>query len=354
MKQSKRRRGFTLVELVIVIAVIAILAAVLIPTFTSVIQKANMSADQQTVRNMNVALTAEEVAGNVPDGLAGAETILRSAGLNAPVDTASSGYAFYWIQKSGEQSVNRVVLVEMNGKNPVSIVYPADLAAKYEMAALTWFSLAPTTEACLHLVGYGYTYRPIALETGGSEFHLVICGKCHEVIVMDAPHDTDGADGACSKCGWKKETNSDTDPCAHAYGVGSYTANGDGTHTKVCKICNQPTQEDCTFDAAGRCVYCDYDQPVSTHRHVFEYTPQNNGTHNRRCTDSACPDNGAPATGLACTFEYRKDEGYYCIYCNAKAPEGFEPLGGTAGGVANGYYYKNNRLYTRRRELFNG
>ena len=39
MKNSKKR-GFTIVELVIVIAVIAILASILIPTFTSIIQKA--------------------------------------------------------------------------------------------------------------------------------------------------------------------------------------------------------------------------------------------------------------------------------------------------------------------------
>ena len=46
----KNRKGFTIVELVIVIAVIAILAAVLIPTFSGVIQKANESSAQQEAR----------------------------------------------------------------------------------------------------------------------------------------------------------------------------------------------------------------------------------------------------------------------------------------------------------------
>lgn len=45
------KKGFTIVELVIVIAVIAILAAVLIPTFATVIQKANESAALQQARN---------------------------------------------------------------------------------------------------------------------------------------------------------------------------------------------------------------------------------------------------------------------------------------------------------------
>ena len=47
----KNRKGFTIVELVIVIAVIAILAAVLIPTFATVISKANQSNATQTAAN---------------------------------------------------------------------------------------------------------------------------------------------------------------------------------------------------------------------------------------------------------------------------------------------------------------
>ena len=54
MKKSNKK-GFTIVELVIVIAVIAILAAVLIPTFSNLIKKANESSDIQAVRNMNTA-----------------------------------------------------------------------------------------------------------------------------------------------------------------------------------------------------------------------------------------------------------------------------------------------------------
>ena len=59
----KNRKGFTIVELVIVIAVIAILAAVLIPTFSGVIGNANQSAALQTARStltnaLNMSSTA--------------------------------------------------------------------------------------------------------------------------------------------------------------------------------------------------------------------------------------------------------------------------------------------------------
>lgn len=44
------KKGFTIVELVIVIAVIAILAGVLIPTFASVVKRADESAAMQQAR----------------------------------------------------------------------------------------------------------------------------------------------------------------------------------------------------------------------------------------------------------------------------------------------------------------
>ena len=61
------KKGFTIVELVIVIAVIAILAAVLIPTFSSITQSAKESAAQQQAKsglNAVLALTG----GSMPSG----------------------------------------------------------------------------------------------------------------------------------------------------------------------------------------------------------------------------------------------------------------------------------------------
>lgn len=59
----KKYKGFTVVELVIVIAIIAVLAAVLIPTFSSLVKSANESADTQLIKNLNTSLRAD-----LPDG----------------------------------------------------------------------------------------------------------------------------------------------------------------------------------------------------------------------------------------------------------------------------------------------
>lgn len=47
--KKMNKKGFTIVELVIVIAVIAVLAGVMIPTFTGIVTKANQSAALQEV-----------------------------------------------------------------------------------------------------------------------------------------------------------------------------------------------------------------------------------------------------------------------------------------------------------------
>ncbi len=63
MKQFKRnaKKAFTITELVIVIAVIAILAAVLIPTFTYVVNKARESAAMQACKNVSTQVLSYEL-----------------------------------------------------------------------------------------------------------------------------------------------------------------------------------------------------------------------------------------------------------------------------------------------------
>ncbi|MBE7081886.1 MAG: type II secretion system protein [Clostridiales bacterium] len=61
MKKTNKK-GFTIIELVIVIAVIAILAAVLIPTFTSISNRAKESAALQEAKNALTIAYADAIA----------------------------------------------------------------------------------------------------------------------------------------------------------------------------------------------------------------------------------------------------------------------------------------------------
>ncbi len=108
MKQNKR--GFTIVELVIVIAVISILAAVLIPTFSSVIEKSKMSVDQQALRQMNTILKAEGVANDF-DSIEDVRKALADNGINSDKYVPlTSGTAFVWNKEK-----NEIILVTVSG-----------------------------------------------------------------------------------------------------------------------------------------------------------------------------------------------------------------------------------------------
>ena len=73
MKLNKK--GFTIVELVIVIAVIAILAAVLIPTFSNVIAKANQSSVLQAAKTKFEEAYALDYADGIVDAKENGEAL---------------------------------------------------------------------------------------------------------------------------------------------------------------------------------------------------------------------------------------------------------------------------------------
>lgn len=55
---KKNKKGFTLVELIVVLVIIAILAAVLVPTVSGYIKRANKTADQSAAKTAYTAYSA--------------------------------------------------------------------------------------------------------------------------------------------------------------------------------------------------------------------------------------------------------------------------------------------------------
>ena len=64
---KKMKRGFTIVELVIVIGVIAILSAILIPTFVNLTDKANAARAKSEVADAYTAYVLDAADGKVGD-----------------------------------------------------------------------------------------------------------------------------------------------------------------------------------------------------------------------------------------------------------------------------------------------
>jgi len=113
--RKPNKKGFTIVELVIVIAVVAILAAVLIPTFVSVVNKANVSNDTALVKNINITLAAEEITDGKPATMHDALVMAERGGFDVSKLTPRSSGDIVW-----DSATNRFALVDKDGKKVFS------------------------------------------------------------------------------------------------------------------------------------------------------------------------------------------------------------------------------------------
>ena len=163
MKQQKRK-GFTLVELLVVIAILAILATVSIVGYTSFVKKANISADQAAVTQINRALLAEEVT-NTPTNQRELFKFLDT--LNLDLDEykpLTKDHYFYWVK-----DINRVIFADSTNK----VIYPTDLSGTTYKEG-NWYTLS------------GYIPGNVAVDTIVSGTSATIDSSDKLVSLMDA------------------------------------------------------------------------------------------------------------------------------------------------------------------------
>ena len=164
MKRTNKK-GFTIVELVIVIAVIAILAAVLIPNISRLVKKANESSDIQAVRNMNTFLAAENVTGGV-DSILDVYDLFKESGYNVDSYTPLySGRHFYY-----DKQYNQILYVDTkSGK----VLYPEE--HKNELQAdHDWFSLSMEAPEAKEPTGYTTTADTITASVSSPEEYAFV------------------------------------------------------------------------------------------------------------------------------------------------------------------------------------
>ena len=132
---KKIRKGFTLIELVVVIAVIAIISGVTVVSYIAITNKAKQSSDQQRVDQINLSLQADETVNGKPKTMYDALQVVAEEGYNVEkFKTESKDYSFAYLM-----SANKFVLLEKG-----AVAYPKKVQA--ESPADLWL-FTDTTES---------------------------------------------------------------------------------------------------------------------------------------------------------------------------------------------------------------
>ena len=111
MKVNSKEKGFTIVELVIVVAVIGILAAILIPTFVNLTSKAKEQSDRVFIKNLNTQLSMNEVEQGRNRTMTEAVEDSRLFGFDVSKLTPVGSDHIYW-----DSTVDRFGLMTEDGK----------------------------------------------------------------------------------------------------------------------------------------------------------------------------------------------------------------------------------------------
>ena len=123
------RKGFTLIEMLVVIAIIAILVAIIIPTVSSAIAKAKAATDAANLRTIlgiaNVELVDEEV--NVAAAAAAMTTFKCASfpGADAYIYYVNPGFIIAYFENGGNKyTIDSFTEAAESGNAPIAVNLP--------------------------------------------------------------------------------------------------------------------------------------------------------------------------------------------------------------------------------------
>lgn len=129
MVNKRCRKGFTLIEMLIVIAIIAILVAVIVPIITNAISKANAAADAANLRSIlsvaNIKLVSDDV--NIAAATAAMTTFKCASfpGADAYIYYVNPGFIIAYYDNGGNKyTIDSFAEAAESGNAPIAVNLP--------------------------------------------------------------------------------------------------------------------------------------------------------------------------------------------------------------------------------------
>ena len=120
IKNIKKKKGFTLIELIIVIAIIGILAAIAIPKFGDIQKNAKVKADIATGKTISDAVSVLVSEGKIPETL-GTTHITKAAADGTDSDAKDIATYLQSVPTSGVYKGNNFWVTVSDGNATISI-----------------------------------------------------------------------------------------------------------------------------------------------------------------------------------------------------------------------------------------
>ncbi len=155
-----RRKGFTLVELMIVVAILGILGAIVLPTYQTNASEAKVSSAKSNLHTMRAQIELYKMQhnGTPPGYAAGAEvtetTLPAQFTGTTTIDGIPSGSKTPVAPFSYGPYLLKVPTNPFNGES--HIAYSTDFAADAGTAGVGWLYNPTTGEICLNYPGTDY------------------------------------------------------------------------------------------------------------------------------------------------------------------------------------------------------
>ena len=208
--RKMNKKGFTIVELVIVIAVIAILAAVLIPTFVSLVNKANVANDTAVAKNINNALAQYSATNGAPENFDEVLAAIEEAGyVLANLNAKADGNLYGW-----DKTNNQIVYIDAEGE----VIYQNTDFVKEDLQFIIADGNVTVPE------GFGSTVVDMTKPEGPKAFAQAIASGVKEIkidtdMTLSSTTTVPGDTSITIDLGGKTLTTNERDSVSHHYAL---------------------------------------------------------------------------------------------------------------------------------------